>query len=115
MRCIFVTAVFAACWGLPLQQASGSATIIRIDASPDPVVIANAISADGSTVVGRSFSDQGLNRAIRWSSSGGVRPLGIAPPEWGAIAEGYSLGGYGLFARTEDIAKFGQLYLQKGK
>ena len=28
---------------------------------------------------------------------------------------GYSLGGYGLHIRTEDIAKFGQLYLQRGK
>jgi CubicO group peptidase (beta-lactamase class C family) len=42
-------------------------------------------------------------------------PLGIAQPEWGATAEGYNFGGYGLFLRTEDIAKFGLLYLQKGK
>ncbi len=42
-------------------------------------------------------------------------PLGIESPEWKTSAEGYSLGGYGLFARTEDIAKFGHLYLQKGK
>jgi CubicO group peptidase (beta-lactamase class C family) len=42
-------------------------------------------------------------------------PLGIDNPEWGATAEGYNFGGYGLFIRTEDIAKFGQLYLQKGK
>jgi CubicO group peptidase (beta-lactamase class C family) len=40
--------------------------------------------------------------------------LGIEAPEWAATPEGYSLGGYGLFIRTEDIAKFGQLYLQKG-
>ncbi len=42
-------------------------------------------------------------------------PLGIESPDWGSTAEGYSFGGYGLFIRTEDIAKFGQLYLQKGK
>ena len=42
-------------------------------------------------------------------------PLGIDNPEWGATAEGFNFGGYGLFVRTEDIAKFGQLYLQKGK
>jgi len=42
-------------------------------------------------------------------------PLGIENPEWDASPEGYSLGGYGLKLRTEDIAKFGQLYLQKGK
>ncbi|TLD70680.1 serine hydrolase [Phragmitibacter flavus] len=42
-------------------------------------------------------------------------PLGIKDPEWATTSEGYSLGGYGLFIRTEDIAKFGQLYLQKGQ
>jgi CubicO group peptidase (beta-lactamase class C family) len=42
-------------------------------------------------------------------------PLGIEKPEWGSSPEGNSLGGYGLKLCTEDIAKFGQLYLQKGK
>ncbi len=42
-------------------------------------------------------------------------PLGIEGAAWAKSAEGYSLGGYGLSIRTEDIAKFGQLYLQKGK
>jgi hypothetical protein len=42
-------------------------------------------------------------------------PLGIAKPTWEVSPQGISTGGYGLSARTEDIAKFGQLYLQKGK
>ncbi len=42
-------------------------------------------------------------------------PLGTENPRWDASPEGNSLGGYGLYLRTEDIAKFGQLYLQKGK
>jgi len=42
-------------------------------------------------------------------------PLGIENPQWAASPEGNSLGGYGLKLCTEDIAKFGQLYLQKGK
>ena len=42
-------------------------------------------------------------------------PLGIENPEWTTTPRGYSLGGYGLKLCTEDIAKFGQLYLQKGK
>ena len=42
-------------------------------------------------------------------------PLGIANPTWGMSPQGISLGGYGLFIRTEDIAKLGQLYLQKGE
>ncbi|HEY2588809.1 MAG TPA: serine hydrolase [Tepidisphaeraceae bacterium] len=42
------------------------------------------------------------------------KPLGIENPQWDASPEGNSLGGYGLKLCTEDIAKFGQLYLQKG-
>ena len=42
-------------------------------------------------------------------------PLGIEHPTWEASPQGISAGGYGLSIRTEDIAKFGQLYLQKGK
>ncbi len=41
-------------------------------------------------------------------------PLGIKDPTWGTSPQGVSLGGYGLNVRTEDIARFGQLYLQKG-
>jgi CubicO group peptidase (beta-lactamase class C family) len=42
-------------------------------------------------------------------------PLGIENPIWGTSPQGISLGGYGLSVRTEDIARFGQLYLQKGE
>ncbi|ACB73321.1 serine hydrolase domain-containing protein [Opitutus terrae] len=43
-------------------------------------------------------------------------PLGIENPVWEATAVGgISMGGFGLNLHTEDIAKFGQLYLQKGK
>ncbi|MDQ2839642.1 MAG: beta-lactamase family protein [Acidobacteriota bacterium] len=42
-------------------------------------------------------------------------PLGIESPRWDSSPEGNSLGGYGLWLRTEGFAKFGQLYLQKGK
>ena len=42
-------------------------------------------------------------------------PLGIQSPEWRASPQGNTLGGWGLMVRTEDIAKFGQLYLQKGQ
>ncbi len=42
-------------------------------------------------------------------------PLGIERPTWESSPQGISAGGYGLSVRTEDIARFGQLYLQKGK
>jgi CubicO group peptidase (beta-lactamase class C family) len=42
-------------------------------------------------------------------------PLGIATPRWDANTRGVSLGGFGLHLTTEDIARFGQLYLQRGR
>ena len=42
-------------------------------------------------------------------------PLGIEDPVWATSAQGISLGGFGLSLRTEDIACFGQLYLQRGQ
>jgi CubicO group peptidase (beta-lactamase class C family) len=41
-------------------------------------------------------------------------PLGIEHPTWEASPQGITAGGYGLSIRTEDIARFGQLYLRKG-
>jgi CubicO group peptidase (beta-lactamase class C family) len=41
-------------------------------------------------------------------------PLGYDNPSWIASPQGVSVGAFGLMGRTEDIAKFGQLYLQKG-
>ena len=41
-------------------------------------------------------------------------PLGIDDPAWEASKQGVSMGGFGLSVRTEDIAKFGELYLRKG-
>lgn len=42
-------------------------------------------------------------------------PLGFKHPTWVASPQGISAGGYGLSARTEEIARFGQLYLQHGQ
>jgi CubicO group peptidase (beta-lactamase class C family) len=41
-------------------------------------------------------------------------PLGIEGANWDSDPQGISFGGAGLRLKTEDIAKFGQLYLQKG-
>ena len=41
-------------------------------------------------------------------------PLGIERPTWECCPMGINCGGWGLSIRTEDIAKFGQLYLQEG-
>ena len=41
-------------------------------------------------------------------------PLGIANPTWEVCPRGINTGGYGLKIATEDIAVFGQMYLQEG-
>ncbi len=43
------------------------------------------------------------------------QPLGIANPTWWECPQGISTGGFGLNITTEDIAKFGLLFLNKGK
>lgn len=41
-------------------------------------------------------------------------PLGIETPQWDQSPQGVSLGGFGLYLKTEDIAKFGQMLLNEG-
>jgi CubicO group peptidase (beta-lactamase class C family) len=43
------------------------------------------------------------------------RPLEIEGADWETDPRGVNTGGYGLRVKTEDIAKLGQLYLQKGR
>jgi CubicO group peptidase (beta-lactamase class C family) len=42
-------------------------------------------------------------------------PLGIEGMDWEVDPRGINVGGWGLRIKTEDMAKFGQLFLQKGK
>jgi hypothetical protein len=42
-------------------------------------------------------------------------PLGIENPTWDADAQGRSVGGSGLHITTDGIARFGQMYLQRGE
>jgi len=42
-------------------------------------------------------------------------PLGIQNATWQESPQGIAVGGYGLSLKTEDLARFGQLYLQQGR
>ena len=42
-------------------------------------------------------------------------PLGISGPTWSESPQGIAHGGFGLNVRTEDIARFGQMILQRGE
>jgi CubicO group peptidase (beta-lactamase class C family) len=63
-----------------------------------------------SAIVGRRT---GLN-LVDYLEPRLFEPLGIARPTWLADDRGIAMGGFGLRLRTEDIARFGQLYLQGG-
>jgi CubicO group peptidase (beta-lactamase class C family) len=43
-----------------------------------------------------------------------LEPLGIEGATWETCPRGVNTGGFGLSIKTEDIARFGQLYLQRG-
>jgi len=43
------------------------------------------------------------------------KPLGIKGVDWETNPQGINTGGWGLRIKSEDMAKLGQLYLQKGK
>ena len=43
------------------------------------------------------------------------QPLGIVKPRWDESPQGINTGGWGLYLKTEDLAKMGQLLLQGGK
>ncbi|MES2829798.1 MAG: serine hydrolase [Bacteroidota bacterium] len=43
------------------------------------------------------------------------KPLGIKNADWETDLKGINTGGWGLRVKTEDMAKFAQLFLQKGK
>ncbi len=64
------------------------------------------LSAIVSKVSGQSVQE--------YLSSRLYKPLGITQSDWEQSPEGYNLGGYGLRVTADDIARFGQLYLQKG-
>lgn len=42
------------------------------------------------------------------------RPMGITGISWLESPQGINTGGWGVYCKTEDLAKMGQLYLQKG-
>ena len=65
------------------------------------------LSATVTKVTGQTMRDYLLPRLFE--------PLGIPEPFWETTPQGYNLGASGLHIRTEDIAKFGQLLLQRGE
>lgn len=53
-------------------------------------------------------------RVIEYLQPRLFQPLGITGIDWETDPKGINVGGWGLRLKTEDMAKFGQLFLQKG-
>ena len=53
-------------------------------------------------------------KAIDYLKTRLFQPLGIEGIDWEVDPQGINVGGWGLRLKTEDMAKFGQLFLQKG-
>lgn len=54
-------------------------------------------------------------RVLQYLTPRLFNPLGIKNIDWETDPKGINSGGWGLRLKTEDMAKFGQLFLQKGK
>ncbi|HOR00533.1 MAG TPA: serine hydrolase [Anaerolineae bacterium] len=89
----------AAILALPVQYPPGTHFLYNSGAS-------YLLSAIVHRVTGQSVLDYLTPRLFQ--------PLGITSATWDACPRGVNTGGWGLNLRTEDIARFGQLYLQRG-
>jgi len=85
---------------LPVEEPPGSRFVYNSGAS-------YLLSAIVQKVTGQ--------RLLDWITPRLFAPLGIDGATWEQCPRGIDTGGWGLSLRTEDIAKFGQLLLQKGR
>jgi CubicO group peptidase (beta-lactamase class C family) len=65
------------------------------------------LSATAQKITGQTLRDYLMPRLFE--------PLGIPTPDWDSTPQGINIGASGLHLRTEEIAKFGQLLLQRGE
>jgi CubicO group peptidase (beta-lactamase class C family) len=84
----------------PVKQKPGTLFYYNSPAS-------NMLSAVVQKVSGQTMRDYLVSRLFA--------PLGIPPPYWEQTPQGLTVGSSGLHLCTEDIARFGQLLLQRGE
>ncbi len=84
---------------LPVEHEPGTFFVYNSGAS-------YMVSAMVQKAVGRTVLDY-LDEKL-------FSPLGIVGASWDTCPNGINVGGWGLWLKTEDIARFGQLYLQDG-
>lgn len=85
---------------LPVERAPGTHFVYNSGAT-------YMLSAIVQQVTGQTLLDYLRPRLLK--------PLGIEGATWESCPRGINVGGWGMKLRTEDIAKFGLLYLHKGQ
>ena len=85
---------------------------ISIQNKPGTVFLYNSMATYMLSAIVQKVTGQ---KIIDYLTPRLFKPLGIQGMDWENDPTGINVGGWGLRVKTEDIAKFAQLYLQKGK
>lgn len=72
-------------------------------------------SSIGSYIVGAIITKASGQKLMDYLQPRLFEPLGITGIDWDTDSQGINTGGSGMRLKIEDMAKLGQLYLQKGK
>jgi len=79
---------------------------------PGSVFLYNSVATYMLSAIVQKVTGQ---KIIDYLSPRLFKPLGIQGVDWETDPVGINVGGWGFRVKTEDIARFAQLYLQKGK
>jgi CubicO group peptidase (beta-lactamase class C family) len=85
---------------------------LPVEAEPGSLFVYNSGASYLLSVIVQKVTGQ---RLLDWLTPRLFAPLAIDGATWERCPRGYDTGGWGLSLRTEDIAKFGQLLLAKGR
>jgi CubicO group peptidase (beta-lactamase class C family) len=85
---------------------------LPVETEPGSLFVYNSGASYLLSVIVQKATGQ---RLLDWLTPRLFAPLGIVGATWERCPRGYDTGGWGLSLRTEDIAKFGQLLLAKGR
>ncbi|MEY4382733.1 MAG: 6-aminohexanoate-oligomer exohydrolase [Bacteroidota bacterium] len=84
----------------------------QIDHQPGSKFLYNTLATYMLSAIVQKVSGQ---KTIDFLETKLLQPLHIKNIDWETDPKGINVGGWGIRVKTEDMAKFGQLYLQKGK
>ncbi len=83
-----------------------------VEHQPGEYYLYNSIGTYMLSAIVQKVTDEKL---IDYLDTRLFQPLNINRPTWDESPQGINCGGWGLNIKTEDMAKLGQLFLQKGK